>query len=176
MSIENINLKEIPHSSSVYYFKSNNEVIYVGSSKNLYNRMREHKKCIKQGSDHGSKQDFYQFLQSNQFTVEFQLETNYKELEQQLIEQYNPKYNSRRANTGIAFKGNMAEYKKEYNKQFQKQYQKQYRKEHKEEKKQYDNQLCNYNNETLTLCALIMRFRRKGVINPTAEAKKYLIK
>ena len=46
----------------------------------------------------------------------------------------------------------------------------------KKAKKKYNNQLCCYNCETLTLCALSMRFRRKGISNPTAEAKKYLLK
>ena len=40
--------------------------------------------------------------------------------------------------------------------------------------KKYYNQLCNYNGETLTLCALLLRFRRKGINNPTVEAKKYI--
>ena len=44
-----------------------------------------------------------------------------------------------------------------------------------EYKKEYENQLCFYNNETLTLCALRTRFKRKGISNPTQEAKKYLL-
>lgn len=40
--------------------------------------------------------------------------------------------------------------------------------------KEYQNQLCLYNGETLTLCALSTRFRRRGIDQPTAEAKKYL--
>ena len=39
----------------------------------------------------------------------------------------------------------------------------------------YQNQLCCYNGETLTLHALASRFRRRGLSNPTAEAKKYLV-
>ena len=42
-------------------------------------------------------------------------------------------------------------------------------------KKEYNNQLCFYNGETLTLNALSKRFLRQGITNPTLEAKKYLI-
>ena len=48
---------------------------------------------------------------------------------------------------------------------------KQYNKKY---KKEYDNQLCLYNGETITLNALSMRFRRKGIDHPTLEAKKYI--
>lgn len=44
-----------------------------------------------------------------------------------------------------------------------------------EYKKQYYNQLCKYNDEVLTLNALRIRFKRAGITNPTAEAKKYLL-
>lgn len=40
----------------------------------------------------------------------------------------------------------------------------------------YNNQLCNFNGETLTLNALYMRFYRAGIPHPQLEAKKYLIK
>ena len=41
--------------------------------------------------------------------------------------------------------------------------------------KRYDNQLCEYNGETLTLDALGHRFQRAGVEHPFSEAKKCLI-
>lgn len=47
---------------------------------------------------------------------------------------------------------------------------------HKEERKQYYERLCCYNGETLTLRALILRFRRRNIENPTEVAKQYLIK
>ena len=56
--------------------------------------------------------------------MEFHLTDNYKQLEQELIEQYHPKYNCLRAYTGVAWNGNMAEYKKEYDEKYQ--YNKQY--------------------------------------------------
>ena len=192
-----INLKDLPKSSGVYLFKVNEEIIYIGSSKNLYQRMTNHKSCINKGSNGGHKTDFYQFLQSNQFKVEFQITDNYKQLEQELIEKYNPKYNAFRAFTGCgAEKGRENEYGLDYyykyhNKhlQLRKQHyelhkeeileqRKQHYESHKEEakqyQKQYQNQLCSYNGETLTLNALSKRFGRKGISNPTQEAKKYL--
>ena len=166
--LNDINLKEAPAKAGAYLFISNDEVVYIGSSKNLYQRMAKHRTCINKGSNHGGKQDFYQFLQSNQFTIEFRLTDNYRQLEQQLIEKYNPKYNAIRAYTGLdAKKGNEAEYAlKHYYK---------YHDEYLQYKKQYSSQLCSYNGETLTFKALSMRFKRKGVEHPTLEAKKYLI-
>ena len=188
--LEDIKLKNFPKKSGVYRFISNNEVIYIGSSNNLYKRMAEHKSCINKGSNGKTQQDFYQFLQSNYFTVEFQPTDNYRQLEQKLIELHNPKYNAIRANTGLgARKGREAEYSKDYYQEFKeelkqhreshkeeiKQHQKQHYETHKQQKKQYYNQQCNYNGKTLTLNALSQRLRRKGVSNPTTEAKKYLI-
>ena len=45
----------------------------------------------------------------------------------------------------------------------------------KEYKKQYNNQLCSYNGEVLTLNALRQRFKSQGIDNSVIEAKKYLI-
>ena len=192
--VEDIKLVRFPKESGVYLFKVDDEVIYVGSSVNLYMRMAKHISSIRKGSEHGYKQDLYQFLQKNQFIVEFQLTDSYRQLEQQLVEQYNPKYNSQRAYTGLgASKGREAEYKKEWYQKYRKeilkqvkqykeshrqqikQYNKQYYETNKEEKKQYNNQLCSYNNETLTLAALSMRLMRQGIQHPAQEAKKYLI-
>ena len=73
-------------------------------------------------------------------------------------------------------------YQKEYQKsdkykEYQSEYNKEYRKTEKYKKyqKEYRNQLCSYNNEILTLGALSKRFERKGISNPTQEAKKYLL-
>ena len=163
--IENIVLDKLPKKSGAYLFKTNDEVIYVGSSNNLYKRMVSHRRCIRQGSSHGYKQDLYQYLQLNSFTVEFQITDNYRQLEQELVEKYNPRYNSHRAYTGLgARKGRVAEYEKE-------RYQK-----YKEELKQYQNQLCLYNGEIITLNALQIRFRKAGIEHPVKEAKKYIIK
>ena len=166
--IENIVLDKFPKKSGAYLFKTNDEVIYVGSSKNLYKRMVSHRRCIRQGSSHGYKQDLYQYLQLNSFTVEFQITDNYRQLEQELVEKYNPRYNSHRAYTGLgARKGRVAEYEKE-------RYQK-YKEELKQYQNQYNSQLCCYNNEVLTLATLSMRFIKACIPHPVIEAKKYLI-
>lgn len=164
--VENIKLDTFPKEAGVYLFSSNDEVIYVGSSNNLHQRMKNHRSCIRKGGNHSYKQDLYQYLQLNPFTVEFQLTDNYKQLEQELVEKYNPKYNANRAYTGIAWNGNMTEYGKEYNEKYQ--YQKQYQ-------SKYINQLCLYEGQAITLHALYQRFRRQGITHPTTEAKKYLL-
>ena len=78
------------------------------------------------------------------------------------------------------------ERKKEYNKEYQKsdkfkEYQKEYYKSEKgkeslkKAQNKYQNQLCSYNGEILTLGALSKRFQRAGIEHPVIEAKKYLI-
>ena len=178
--VEDIKLDTFPKEAGVYMFKVNDEIIYIGSSNNLYKRMVKHRSCIRKCSEHGYKQDLYQFLQSNPFTVEFQIIDNYRQLEQQLVEKYHPRYNAIRAYTGLgAKKGREVEYMKEYDKKYKEEVleqNKQYRESHKEQKKQYNNQLCLYNGQTLTLAALSKRFERMGIEHPVLEAKKYLIK
>lgn len=166
--VEDIVLVRFPKESGAYLFKVDDEVIYVGSSKNLYHRMTCHRSCIRQGGSHNGtlKQDLYQFLQLNNFTVEFRLTNDYRQLEQELVEKYHPKYNANRAYTGVAWNGNRAEYGKEYNEKYQ--YQKQYQ-------SKYINQLCLYEGQTITLHALYQRFWSQGINHPTQEAKKYLL-
>lgn len=166
--LEDINLKNFPKESGVYWIISNDEIVYVGSTNNLYSRIKEHRAYITKGINAKRNPALYQFLQTNQFTVQFQLTENYRQKEQKLIEQYNPKYNSHKAFAGLgARKDRVAEYDKEYKQKFKEQINK--------HQKQYNNQLCSYNGETLTLNALSMRFKRKGISKPTVEAKKYLI-
>ena len=177
--VEDVVLVRFPKEAGVYLFKVNEEIIYVGSSKNLYMRMVKHRSCIRKCSEHGYKQDLYQLLQSNPFTVEFQLTDNYRQLEQQLVEKYHPRYNAIRAYTGLGSKkGRVAEYYKERYQKYKEEIleqNKQYRESHKEQKKQYNNQLCLYNGQTLTLVALSKRFERKGISHPTIEAKRFII-
>lgn len=150
--LENIDLTKAPQECGVYFFKDKNDVvIYVGSSKNLYNRMKKHRADIKKGNCHGGKQDFYQFLRSNQFNVEFQLSDDYIQLEQKLIEKHRPKYNEKRADVNIPFNGNTSKYHRVYYQKYKedfKQYSelhkneilekaKRYRESHKEKIKQY---------------------------------------
>lgn len=152
--LEDIVLDKFPKEAGAYLFKVDDEVIYVGSSKSLYRRMAVHKAAIKRGSEHGYKQDLYQYLQLNQFTVEFKLTDDYRQLEQELVERYHPKYNSNRA------KGLDVERQK---------------KTHRKASNNYESQLCCYNNEVLTLATLSMRFIKAGITHPTIEAKKYLM-
>ena len=161
---------------------------YIGSSKNVKQRWAAHKcqstwnKC--------PNNPMYQDMQKygiDKFVFEILAEVeeaSLKEAEQKFIETLKPTYNSNNAN-GLDIE-RKKEYKKEYNKEYNKkhkdemkEYNKEYNKKHKDEKKEYikeyNNQLCCYDDQTLTLCALSMRFKRRGISNPTAEAKKYLI-
>ena len=90
-----------------------------------------------------------------------------KETEQQFIETLKPTYNQMNA------KGLNIERQKKYSKEYQKEYQKSNK--FKKYKKEYESQLCFYNGETLTLCALRMRFKKLGIEHPVLEAKKYLL-
>ena len=139
--VEDIVLDTFPKESGVYIFKANEEVIYVGSSKNLYQRMKNHRSSVKQGSAHSHQQDLYQYLQTNTFAVEFQLTNDYRQLEQELVEKYNPKYNAIRAFTGLGtWNGREAEYNKERYQKYKEEIleqRKQSYESHKEQKKQY---------------------------------------
>ena len=119
------------------------------------------------------------------------------EKEQQFIETLKPNYNRKRAKGWDIerHKEHRKEYNKEYEKtdkrkkynkeyektdkrkKYKKEYNKKYRKtdKRKEYDKKYKNQLCCYNGEVLTLCALSTRFQRAGIPHPTQEAKKYLL-
>ena len=148
---------------------------YIGSSKDVKRRWANHKcqstwkKC--------PNNPMYIDMQNygvDKFVFEILAEAeegSLKETEQRFIELLKPTYNNINAN------GCNVERYKEYQKDYQKEYQKEYKKTDKCKayQKQYYSQLCFYNGETLTLCALIMRFRRRGITNPTIEAKKYLI-
>lgn len=157
--LENINLKDFPQESGVYLFiNENDEIIYVGSSKNLYNRIRGHKSCIRKGSHDGKKQDMYIFLQENQFEVQFQLTEKYADLEKQLMEKHKPIFNER-----------YTPFSEEAKKQRLKS------DKYKRRQKKYVNKLCNYNGEIIKLNALAIRFYRAGIAHCWSEAGKYLI-
>ena len=73
--IENIVLKDFPQKSGVYCFVNmNDEVIYVGSTKNIYDRMRGHRCNIKRGCNGTNspkeQKNLYKFLQ-NHFILRF---------------------------------------------------------------------------------------------------------
>lgn len=132
---------------------------YIGSSKDVKHRWALHKIPY----TWNNYQNNPMYLDMKKYGVDsFELQIleeveieHLKEAEQQFIEMLKPTYNSIRA------KGwDVDKYKK---------YQKKYNKE-------YRNQLCIYNDETITLDTLRARFRRAGIEHSTIEAKKYLIK
>ena len=140
---------------------------YIGSSKDVKSRWAVHKcqttwnKC--------SNNPMYQDMQKygvDKFEFEILAEVEPEELkgaEQKFIETLKPTYNDRNAN------GWDIERCKEYQKEYEKS------DKRKKAKKKYDNQLCFYNGQTITLNALRNRFWRQGLSNPTQEAKKYLL-
>ena len=141
---------------------------YIGSSKNIKRRWANHK--IQSTWKNNPNNPLYQDMKKygvDKFELEILAEVEedkLKEMEQQFIELLKPIYNNRNAN------GWDVERRKEYHKDYQKS------DKYKQYQKEYNNQLCFYNGQTLTLSALSMRFRRAGLSNPTQEAKKYLIK
>ena len=154
---------------------------YIGSSNDINRRWAAHK-CPSRWNEHPNSQLYHDFqkygIDKFVFEVLAEIEAgSLKEAEQKFIETLKPTYNQMNA------KGLNIERKKEYKKtdkykDYQKQYQKtdKFKEYQKKYKKEYQNQLCFYNGETLTLHALYQRFKRQGIDHPTAEAKKYLIK
>ena len=148
---------------------------YIGSSKNVKQRWVNHKKPSV-WNDNPNNQ-LYKDMQEygkDKFVFEILAEVEesfLKEAEQKFIETLKPTYNNRNAN------GLNIERQKEYQKEYSKEYQKSNKgkESHKKAQNKYNNQLCCYNGETLTLNALRNRFRRMGIDHPTAEAKKYLL-
>lgn len=154
---------------------------YIGSSNNVKRRWTAHK-CPSTWKRYPNNP---MYLDMKKYGVDkFVFETleevesgRLKEAEQKFIERLNPTYNSNRAN------GWDVERYKEYEKtDMRKKYQKNYRqsekgkKSHRKSDKKYNNQLCCYNRETITLEALSMRFKRRGITHSVIEAKKYIIK
>ena len=127
---------------------------YIGSSKDVKQRLAVHK-CPSTWNEHPNN-PMYQDMKKygvDKFAFEILEEVeegSLKITEQQFIETLKPTYND------INAKGLDFERRKDY-------------------KKEYENQLCSYNGQTLTLNALSTRFWRRGLSNPTEEAKKYLL-
>ena len=131
---------------------------YIGSSNNVKRRWKEHKKpsSWKKQPNNPLYLDFQKYS-LNKFAFEILEEVeecSLKEAEQQLIETLKPTYNQINANGCDTER---------------------YKESKRKASNKYDNQLCYYNGETLTLCALSARFRKAGIDHPTIEAKKYLL-
>ena len=130
---------------------------YIGSSKDVKQRLVAHK-CQSTWNKCPNNQIYLDMQKYGVENFEFQViaeveENKLKETEQKFIELLKPPYNNYNA------KGIDIERCKET---------------HRKSNKKYNNQLCCYNGQTLTLNALSTRFRRMGIDHPTLEAKKYL--
>lgn len=126
---------------------------YIGSSKDVKNRWKNHKVSSQWKKQKNNKLyiDFQKYG-LDKFSFEILEETtNLKEREQYYIDLLKPNYNNRRAN-GFDLESR------------------------EKSRRKYDNQLCNYNGEIITLNILRNRLRRKGIIHSCIEAKKFLIK
>ena len=144
---------------------------YIGSSKNVKSRWANHK-CQSVWNRYKNNP---MYLDMKNYGIDkFELEIleeveieQLKETEQKFIETLKPTYNRNRADGWDVER--YKEWQEEYRKTDKsKEYQKQYQLE-------YENQLCLYNGEILTLQALRTRFRKAGIPHPVKEAKKYLI-
>ena len=178
---------------------------YIGSSKNIKHRWAHHKSpsMWKQHPNSKLYKAMASYGLDN-FTFEIIEETaDLKEREQHWIEQLKPSYNNYRAKgfDTDRYKETHRRCNKEWNEihrderlAYGKAYSKAYRQAHRDEYlarmkdwhkanrdkqlakyKAYNNRLCLYNGETLTLNALALRFRQRGIANPYKEAKNYLI-
>ena len=161
---------------------------YIGSSKNVKRRWMQHK-CQSTWKQHLNNPMYLDMQKYGTDKFELQIleevePEQLKETEQKFIEILNPAYNSNRANGWDIER--YKEYQIEYYQQnrekhieHQIEYYQQNRKKRieyqKEYDKEYNNQLCCYNGETLTLNALRQQFRRAGIAHSTKEAKKYLV-
>ena len=131
---------------------------YVGSSKNVKLRWKQHKRL----SVWNRYKNNQMYLDMKNYGIDkFELQIleeveieQLKETEQRFIEMLKPTYNNYNA------KGWDIERHKET---------------HRKSSNNYENQICCYNNEVLTLATLSMRFIKAGIPHPTLEAKKYLI-
>ena len=136
---------------------------YIGSSKDVKRRWAAHKwpSVWKKYSNSPMYQDMQKYgIDKFEFEIIEEAEPEQlKVIEQQFIETLKPTYNNYNA------KGLDIERKKEWQKS----------EKGKESHNKYNNQLCCYNGETLTLCALSRRFWRQGIDHSATEAKKYLI-
>ena len=136
---------------------------YIGSSCNIKQRWAVHRSISVWKLRPGMKlyQAFIKYGLNN-FTFDIIEETtDLHNREQYYIEQLNPSYNN------LYAKGRNTERRKEWKKTN--------RDKQLAKMKDYNNRLCFYENETLTLGALSRRFFKQGISHPTLNAKKYLL-
>ena len=161
---------------------------YIGSSKDVKKRWRSHKwqSTWKQRPNSQLYKDMQKYgLDKFEFEILAEVEEDkLKETEQQFIETLKPTYNNyyakgwdterqKESQKKASRKREKTDKRKKYKKEYEKTDKR--KKYKKESNRKYHNQLCSYNGETLTLCALSTRFMRMGIPHPTLEAKKYLL-
>ena len=148
---------------------------YIGSSKNIKQRWAAHKhQSVWKNYPNSQMYLDMQKYGVDKFVFEVLEEVEPEELkekEQQFIETLKPAYNQMNAN------GWDIERRKESKRKANNKYKKSDKGKESNRKScnKYNNQLCFYNGQTITLAALRMRFKRQGISNPSAEAKKYLL-
>lgn len=170
-------------------YKITNKVtgdFYIGSSNDVKHRLAGHK-CLSVWKAYPNLklyQDMAKYGKNNFIFEVIEETTDLRNREQYYIEQLKPSYNS------LYAKGHDTERYKEHQKEYQKEWYKVHQNEklaknkayydtHRDEclakKNIYQNKLCLYEGETLTLTALSKRFFRQGIPHARLEAKKYLI-
>ena len=144
---------------------------YIGSSKDIKYRWAIHK-CVSVWKQRPGMKLYQAFIKYglNSFTFDIIEETtDLHNRQQYYIEQLKPAYNDRHAD-GIDVKR-----RKETSRQCCKEWHKVHRDEQLAKKKDYNNRLCLYEDETLTLNTLSARFRKQGIAHPYKKAMKYLL-
>ena len=144
---------------------------YIGSSKDVKQRFACHK-SPSTWKNYPNKQLYKDMQKYGLEKFEFQIleeveSEQLKKAEQQFIEKLKPAYNSNNA------KGLDIEKKRKSSRKYHRS--DKGRKIDIKARNKYNNQLCSYSGETLTLNALSARFYRDGIEHPTKEAKKYLL-
>lgn len=148
---------------------------YIGSSKNVKKRWADHK-CHSKWKRCPNNPLYLDMQKYGVDKFDFQMlanvePENLKDVEQQFIETLKPTYNDKNAK-GLDIerqKMQHKEYKKKYNQS------EKGKENNRKYSNKYRNQTCYYNGETLTLNALVWRFRKDSIEHPTLEAKKYLL-
>ena len=140
---------------------------YVGSSKNVKRRWASHKQLHmwKKYPNSQLYKDMQKYgVDKFRFQILAPVMPEYlKQVEQEFIDMLHPAYNSNRANGWDVEKKRTSSIKYAQSEKG------------KERQKKYLSQLCSYNGETLTLCALRDRFSKTGIKHATLEAKKFLL-
>ena len=151
---------------------------YIGSSNDIRMRWHQHTcpSSWKQQPNNPLYLDMQKYgVENFTFTiVALVTEEHLRDVEQSAMKMLNHEYNTFRA---YVTDDERKEYHKAYIKEYRKSEKgKEYnRKQARKCKMKYNNQLCFYKGETLTLNTLSARFLRLGIAHPTKEAKKYLI-